>query len=337
MALTIRDIARIAKVSRSTVSLALNNSPRINKETKRRVLQIVQELDYHPNAMARALVGKRTQVLSLLVPPIEQVFSDSYFSETVAGVADAAHRAGQGLALDVASDNFVETHGHERLFQERRVDGMLIVGALTTDTWLDGLRERGRPVCLIGTLWEGIASVVADNRGGTERLMDHLVNLGHREIGCIKGLDITTSGQQRDAGFRAALARHDLPHDEALIAYGNFSEESGHEAMRDLLSRARRPRAVYAMNDMMAIGAMRAVREAGLRVPDDIAIAGSDDTALARYVTPALTTVRRPTTEIGSLAVEILLECIGAGNAAPPTHRVVPTELVVRESCGAKH
>jgi DNA-binding LacI/PurR family transcriptional regulator len=341
MGLTIRDIARIANVSRSTVSLALNDSPRINPETKKRVLEIVQRLDYHPNAMARALVEKRSRVLALLVPQIDHVFSDSYFSETVSGITDVIYGRGYSLTLEVTTQRFIDDAVYERLFQERRIDGMLIVGSLTTDEWISRLRDRGRPICLVNSVWEGVSSLVADNRAGAERVVDHLVGLGHREIGYIKGLDITTVGQQRDEGFRAALERHGPKYDEDLVAYGNFSEQSGHEAMKELLGRSRRPTAVFTTNDMMALGSVRAIRDHGLRVPEDVAIVGGDDIPLAHYVTPALTTIRQPMDEIGSLAVGTLISRLEVDDGKTPEplapfHRVVDTDLVVRESCGAK-
>lgn len=338
--LTIRDIARIANVSRSTVSLALNDSPRINADTKRRVLQIVEEMDYHPNAMARALVGGRTRVLSLLVPQIDHVFSDSYFSETVSGITDVIYGLGYSLMLEVATKSFIENEVYDRLFKERRVDGMLIVGSLTTDAWISEMRDKRRPICLVNSIWDGVSSVVADNRAGAERAVDHIVNLGHRVIGYIKGLDITTVGQQRDEGFRAGLARHGIAYDERNVAYGNFSEESGHEAMGKILAASPRPTAVFTTNDRMAIGAMRRIREAGLRVPEDVALVGGDDIPLAHYITPALTTIRQPMDVIGSQAVEILLEILGAddeeqGQVEGTIQRVLDTELVVRESSGA--
>lgn len=339
MAMTIRDIARIANVSRSTVSLALNDSPRINADTKRRVLEIVEQLDYHPNAMARALVGGRTNVIALVVPQINHVFSDSYFSETVSGITDVIYNLGHSLMLEVATETFIQQSIYDRLFKERRIDGMMIVGSLTTDQWIAELRDKGRPICLINSLWEGVNSVVADNRAGVMRAIDHLVGLGHRAIAYIKGLDITTVGLQRDEGFRCGLARHGIPYDEALVAYGNFSEKSGYEAMRTLLARRRKFGAVFATNDMMAIGAMRAIREVGLSVPRDIAVVGGDDIPLAHYIQPALTTIRQPMDVIGSMAVELLLDHIAAetdeGEVPAPFHRVIDTELVIRESCGA--
>lgn len=341
MGLTIRDIARIAGVSRSTVSLALNDSPRINPDTKKRVLEIVDKLDYHPNAMARALVEKRSRVFALVVPKIDGVFRDYYFAETVSGITDAIYDEGYSLMLQVASEAFIERNVHERLFKERRIDGMLIVGSLTTDIWIEQLREKGHPICLVNSLWDGVSSVVADNRAGAESVVDHLVSLGHRDIGYIKGLDITTVGIQRDEGFKAALAKHGLKYDEEMVAYGNFSETSGFEAMGEILKRKRRPSAIFAMNDRMAIGAMRAIRESGMSVPEDIAIVGADDIELAHYVTPTLTTIRQPMDEIGRLAVDKLLSALGRDpredlpTGIKPFNHTLDTTLIVRESCGA--
>lgn len=332
--LTIRDIARMAGVSRSTVSLALNNSPLVNAQTKARILRLIEEVSYRPNAMARGLVSKHCGVISVVVPPVSHVFSDSYFSESLSGILDAASEADYRVAIETANEEFASGRRPERLFEERRTDGLLAVGALISDRYLERLFQAGRPVVLVNSELGETPATIADNEEGTVAVVHHLVSLGHRAIGYIKGPDITTTGLQRDKGFRNGLRLAGLPYREDLMACGDFSEKSGYEAMAQILERGPAPSAVFAANDMMAIGAARRLKEAGLVVGRDVALVGGDDAPLARYVEPPLTTLRQSMYDLGAQAARLLLEWVG--NKRPPARRtVLHTELVIRASCGA--
>jgi LacI family transcriptional regulator len=365
IALTIRDIARMAGVSRSTVSLAINDSPKVSEDTKRRIMEICEAVDYQPNAMARGLVAKISKVACLVIPEISQVFSDYYFSETVNGVLEAVTARGYHLLIETAGRRFREEKIALRLYRAKRMDAVLFVGALTTDSYIIELAEKGCPVVLINSTLPKIPTVLADNVSGAIAAAGHLAGLGHKRVGFIKGLDVVTTGLDRAEGFHRARERFRLDDDPDLIAYGNFSEDSGYEAMKKLLALSPRPTAVFTTNDMMAIGALRAIREAGLRVPQDIALAGGDDIVLARYISPRLTTIRQNMNLIGRLATDMILDSVeqragarssrpdaNAEDALPPTpellaverggesngetpRTVVPTQLIIRESCGA--
>jgi LacI family transcriptional regulator len=347
----------MAGVSRSTVSLAINDSPKVSEETKRRIMEICEAVDYQPNVMARGLVAKTSKVVSIVIPQISNVFSDYYFAETINGVLDAVTRRGYHLLLETASTSFREEKTALRLFRAKRMDGALFVGALTTDHYIMELGERGCPVVLINSVLPGVPTVLADNVGGTIQAVEHLARFGHKRIGFIKGLDEVTTGVDRTEGFYRARERFHLENSPDLVAYGNFSQESGFDAMNQLLSLERRPTAVFTTNDMMAVGAYRAIKQAGLRIPEDIAIVGGDDIALARFLTPELTTIRQNMFLIGALASDRLLDMVeeragvpssnpnpgGEGADLPvsvkrepgPLGRItVPTDLIIRQSCG---
>jgi len=344
----------MAGVSRSTVSLAINNSPKVNEQTKLRILEICKAVDYQPNMMARGLVAKSTRTLCAVIPPINQVFSHSYFTETLRGIIEACTNRDYHLFITSATESFKSQNTALRLYRAKRMDGALFIGALNTDTYIRELMDKGCPVILINTSIPGLPQVVAENVAGTVKAIEHLASLGHKRIGFIKGLDNVTTSVDRTEGFYQARDRMALDRDRELIAYGNFSERSGYEAMQQLLKAKPRPTAVFTTNDMMAIGAMHAIREVGLRVPEDVAVVGGDDIMMARYITPKLTTIRQDMYQIGKASAELMLdeltgvraaaaEASGNGGAANSetngfhTERhVVPTELVVRESCGAQ-
>ena len=346
--LTIRDIARLSGVSRSTVSLVLNNDRRISEETRTRVQSIIQRSGYEPNAIARGLARRRAGMVAVVVPrTAAHVFSDYYFSEAISGIGDVLAARGYRMLIEMASEAFIQDRAHHKLFREGQIDGMLIIGALTTDDYILELSRRS-PVVLVNSMLDDIPSVYADNYQGMLRMMEHLVGLGHRRIGYIGGLDITTVGADRTRGYREGCRAAGLPDDDRWVAWGNFSEESGLTAARDILARTPRPTAVVAANDMMAIGALRAAEEAGLAVPGHLTLVGADDVSLASYVRPRLTTLRQPMYDIGKAATELLLKLSEEGKgdaggapekptrpATPPGHHLyMATEVVVRDSSG---
>lgn len=333
--LTIRDIARMANVSRSTVSLAINDSPRINDETKARIQKLMDDVGYSPNAMARGLVSDASGVLSVVVPPVGHVFSDSYFSESLSGILDVAEGSNMRVAIEKATTKFRSGDSALKLFRERRIDGLLAVGALTTDTYLRDLAERGLPIVLVNTQMDGVPSVLADNVEGTVSVVHHLASLKHSAIGYIRGLDITTTGMQRDEGFLRGLRLMGLPYKPELVAQGDFSEESGYQAINIFADRKVMPRAIFAANDMMAIGALRRLKEIGYLVGEDVALVGGDDAPLAKYVDPPLTTLRQSMYELGAAAARMLLAWLDSGER-PETNPILHTELIVRKSCGVQ-
>lgn len=331
---TIRDIAEMAGVSRSTVSLALNDSDKINPKTKARVMEIVERVGYRPSAIARSLVRQRAGVICVILPQIGHVVSDFYFSESLSGILDVVTAHGYHLVVEMATPEFKEKRKALGLYRQRVMDGVLCVGNLTTDTYLLELAEAGCPVVLVNSTMGDLPHVIGANREAAYEAVRHLARLGHTRIGHIRGSEFVTTAIHRTEGYLRAVEELGLERSDELLAQGYFDRESGYMATRWLLSHARRPTAIYSVNDMMAIGAMDAIREAGLRIPEDVALLGGDDILLAQYVTPQLSTIRQNMYWIGQLACERLFALVDGKPYEGPTQ--VGLELVIRESCGAR-
>ncbi len=335
---TSEDVARLAGVSRTTVSLVLNNSPhvRISAETRRRVLEAARQLNYYPNAAARSLVSQRAMTLGLILSQTpEQVFADPFLPQVLLGVNSVAQRAGYRILLETITtpDN---RDTYITLAREKRIDGFILSGPRSDDQALRELHADGFPIVLLGQLRDTtIPFVDVDNIAAAFIAVHHLVNLGHRRIGLItNGPTHYTASQDRLEGYRRALEKAHIPYDPQLVMFGNFREESGREAMERLLDLDPPPTAVFAASDAIALGAMVAIRRRGLRIPEDIALVGFDDIPLAAYVDPPLTTVRLPAFELGREAAQLLVDIV-EGRPRTSLHVTLNTTLVVRESCGA--
>lgn len=331
---TIRDIAQMAGVSRSTVSLALNDSPKINPKTKAKVMEIIERVGYRPSAIARSLVRQRAGVICVILPQIGHVVSDFYFSESLSGILDVVTAHGYHLVVEMATPEFKSGRKALALYRQRVMDAVLCVGNLTTDTYLIELAEAGCPVMLVNSVLGNLPAVIGANRQAAYRAVEHLARLGHKRIGHIRGSEFVTTAIHRTEGYLQAVKDLGLEMSDELLAQGYFDRESGYMATKWLLSHSRRPTAIYSVNDMMAIGAMDAIQEAGLRIPEDIALFGGDDILLAQYVNPKLSTIRQNMYLIGQLACERMFQILEAGSG--PSLEEVELELVIRESCGAQ-
>ncbi len=330
---TIRDIAEMAGVSRSTVSLALNDSDKINAKTKAKVMEIVERVGYRPSAIARSLVRQQAGVICVILPQIGHVVSDFYFSESLSGILDVVTAHGYHLVVEMATPEFKTGKKALALYRQRVMDGVLCVGNLTTDTYLTELAEAGCPVVLVNSVLGNLPAIIGANRQAAYRAVKHLAKLGHRRIGHIRGSEFVATAIHRTEGYLEAVRALGLEESDELLAQGYFDRESGYMATKWLLSHSRRPTAIYSVNDMMAIGAMDAIREAGLRIPEDIALFGGDDIVLAQYVTPKLSTIRQNMYLIGQLACERLFDILKDKHSE--VYEEVELELVIRESCGA--
>ena len=332
---TIRDIARIAGVSRSTVSLVINDDPRISAETKARVNQVIAKAGYEPNSMARGLARRRSDTIAVILPQtVSHVFADYYFAEAISGISAALSAAGYRLLIELASDRFVGRGEYRKLLREGGADGLLLLGITQEDSYVLELIEEQAPVVLVNSRLSTAAAVVADNRAGARAMVRSLVELGHRGIGFIGGLELTTVGEDRSLGFLDGLRDAGLSANPALKRWGNFSEASGEVMARELLAQTPRPTAIMAANDMMAIGALRVAQEEfGLGVPGDLTIVGADDVRLTTYVTPRLTTVTQDIYAIGERATRLLLAALES-KEVPRGIEVIPTRVVKRESSG---
>jgi LacI family transcriptional regulator len=332
--MNLEQIAKLSGVSRSTVSRVVNNDPNVSVVTREKVLQVVKRVNYTPNAAARGLAAGCTHVLGLVIPMgVAALFTDPYFPILIQGVSSACNAREYSVMLWLAEPEY-ERRQIRQIMYSGLVDGVIISSMLLNDSLVQALSEGDLPFMLVGRHpTDTRASYVdADNQGGAREAVTHLLRLGRRRVATITGPQNMIAGADRLAGYNAALRDRGFRADPSLLAEGDFTEAGGYRAMQQLL--AHRPDAVFAASDIMALGAIRALREAGLRVPEDVAVVGFDDLPQAARAEPPLTTVRQPTYRLGATTVDSLLDLIKYP-ASSPRRIVLPTELVVRASCGS--
>lgn len=328
MPATIRDVAKAAGVSVATVSRALNGAGRVLPETRERILAAARELRFTPSGAARSLITRRTDTIGALLPDLHGEF----FSELIRGIDQAARARGLHLLVSSSHGDADEAAAALRAMNGR-VDGLLVMTPHADAEFLARNLPGSLPAVLINTGAEspGHARFVVDNVGGAQAITRHLAAAGRRRIAHIAGPEGNEEAADRLRGYRAGLR---AGQQETVVA-GDFSEASGWSAGRRLAQLKPRPDAVFAANDMMAVGCLAALAEAGLRVPEDVAVAGFDDIPIARYVSPSLTTVRVPIAALGAAALDAVAQAIESPESAAAHTRVLPVELVVRRSCGA--
>lgn len=334
MSTTLEEIARQAGVSRSTVSRVMNDHPSVDQETRARVQSVAERLNYQPNVAARSLAAGRTNILGLVIPMgVSALFTDPYFPLLIQGISSACNANEHSVMLWLAEPEY-ERRMIRQVLQGGLIDGVILASALMDDPMLEAMLKRGLPFIMVGRLPTDnqVSYVDVDNVNSAREMVSYLLRLGHRRVATIAGPSNMIAGSDRLQGYRLALRNRGVAADPALIAEADFTEEGGYIAMQRLLPRA--PEAVFVASDAMAVGALRALRDAGLRVPEDIAITGFDDIPLAARTDPPLTTVRQPIQRMGSVAAETLIDMIN--DPHPQPRRVIlPTELVIRESSGA--
>ena len=325
---SIKDIARLADVSHSTVSRALRNSPLVNLDTAERIRRIAEESGYRRSAVARSLVTRRTDTVGVVVTNI----ADPFAAEVVGGIEEAAlEREFSVFLANSNGDPTREVHA-VRSFEERRVDGIIVTSSRVGALYMPMLARMRVPIVLLNNQHPGefVHSVVIDNVEGSIAATRHLVELGHRRIAYVGDRYGHESDNERLAGYRQALAAAGLPSDAGYVVRGDGKASGAAAAMEQLLALPQPPTAVFCYNDMTALGALRELRGRGLRVPADLSIVGFDDISYAQYVDPPLTTVRQPMHQMGRLAMETLLRLL-AGSESEPNIKV-PGELIVRQS-----
>lgn len=330
---TIRDVAAAVGVSPQTVSRVINNRPDVAAETRRRVWEVIQELDYQPSAVARSLVSKRTYTLGLITAD----FSDYFFTQVIVGAESEARKHGYFFMLCSTERNPADEPEYLRLLTERQVDGILFARPSTEQDsrHVAALVRRGVPIVTTAYYLPGeqLTVVDVDNVDGGLQATRHLVDGGHRRIAMITGPADWKSVKDRSTGYRLALKQVGISFDPSYVEEGDWSYESGYEAMRRLLLKAPGLTALFAQNDCMAIGAMRALRQAGRPVPRAVAVVGFDDIPAAAYCHAPLTTMRQPMQEVGRVATQLLIDLVNN----PTVERkevLLKAELVRRETCG---
>lgn len=337
---TSTQVARAAGVSRTTVSFVLNNvlDKGISEATRARVLRVAQELGYQPNAAAQSLASGLTGTVALVVPKAAHLYYDQFLSQLMASVNDECHRLGLKLLVESSEHDSDQAAGFVNLVRTRRIDGLVVVNPRRAQVeHLRGLAAARIPMVVLGS---GIAELDTfhtlgqDTRSSAALPVGHLIALGHRAIAYVgfAGREYF-AGAEREAGWRETLRAAGLEADEGLVEFGEVTAASGYLATQRLLARGTRFTALFAGNDTIAFGAMRALREAGLRVPDDVAVAGYDDTPLAEFADPPLTTVRSNPIAHGRVAMLQLARLLGIRH--PDGDPLPAPELVVRASSGA--
>ena len=314
----------------ATVSRALNGTGAVTEAIRSRVLEAAARLHYVPNSTAQSLMTRRTHTIGIVLPTLYGEF----FSELIRGIDIAARARGLHLLISSTHCDAVEA-GTALQALIGRVDGLLVMSPYVDGRFLQERVRSSLPVVLISTVDTDHTHTCfyVDNYSSAYAMVAHLVGCGHRSIAHIAGPDLNVDAQERLRGYRAALNR-ELPEAAEQVLRGDFTEESGYRAGRELLAAAQRPAAVFAANDMMAIGCLCALTEAGLRVPQDIALAGFDDVPTARFVVPALTTVRVRISDLGRRALDRLATSIENPAQLEPITETVAAELIIRASCG---
>jgi LacI family transcriptional regulator len=332
---TLEEIAKIAGASRSTVSRVINNDPNVADDTRQRVLQVIRQSNFQPNRAARRLAGGRTHILGLVIPTgVSSVFTDPYFPIQIRGISNACQDRDYSVMLWLAEADY-ERSAIDQVLNNGFLDGVIVSSMPMDDSIITSLMRAGLPFVLVGRSPSspGVNYIDVENRRGAMEAVTHLIRLGRRRIASITGPLNTVVGLDRRDGYLEALRIRGLTPDPALMMEGNFSEDDGHNVMKQLLPL--HPDAVFAASDAMALGAMRALREEGIKVPDDIAIIGFDDLPYSAHAEPPLTTIRQPILRTGSMAAETLIDILEHPDESYARHIILPVELVIRESCGA--
>lgn len=335
--MNLEEIARLSGVSRSTVSRVINDDARVSPGARARVQAVIEEYDYHPNAAARSLASRRTGILGLMIPrAIEWVFGDLFFQLIIKSIASATNAAEQNLMLLMETSESGESA--QRLFNRvvvgRHLDGIIVVSNVIEEPLVALLDRHQFPSVLVGRhpMFD-LSFVDVDNRLSSRGGVEHLISHGHRRIGMIGGSENLIAAIDRRDGYHQALIGAGIPIDPDLYRGADFRELNAYMAMRELLALPDPPTAIFTASDVMAFGAIRAIQEAGLSVPDDVAVLGFDGIEQAAYSDPPLSTIAQPVAGLGREAVSMLMQRIETPDAQA-MHRFLPTELKLRASCG---
>jgi LacI family transcriptional regulator len=336
---TLDDIAKKLKVSRVTVSKALRGHPDISEETAARVRKTAEQLRYSPNIIARSLSARRSHMIGLVVPKIAHFF----FGSVIEGVYDAAFTNNFETILTVSQENPEREQKHLKALLSMRVDGIIIsISESTRDLdifkWIP---RTGTPLLFLDRQPDpplpGFSSVLVDDKGGAFKAIEHAISLGYRKIACIGGNTHINIGRNRLAGFKSAMRKHDIPVREQWIVHGGFGKQSGYDGFMQIRALGVLPELIFAMTYPIALGIYDAAKEIGMRIPEDVDVISFGDSDVGRVISPALSCVQQPNYELGSKGVELLLKIIAHPDSGGEQHIVLPTELLLRETCTGKN
>lgn len=332
MTTTMKDVAREAGVSINTVSRALNGKPDVNEDTKKRILEIADKLNYVPNFLAKGLVTKNTRTIGVIVSDN----TDPFFATIVKGIEDFARSKGYNIILCNTDEKYEREEEAVRLLREKQVDGLLITLAPAQKERADilELKRAGTPFVLLNRHMDDVMTdyVINDNVYGAYLAVSHLVKSGHKRVGYISGPSQISSVRERLEGYKKALFEDNIEFDNSLVKESNLKMEDGHRLMKEFLELENRPTAVFTYSDLLAIGALKALKEAKLKVPKDMALVGYDDIEFSSLLEVPLTTVHQPRYRIGEEGARILISRIEKKDSEGLQQIVLKPELVIRES-----
>lgn len=327
MKININDVAKKSGLSVVTVSRVINNLPSVREYNRKKVKEAMVELGYQPNAAARTLATGKSGVIGMLV----QYLNDPFFNDVVLAVNEHLMKNGYYLAISIMNDVINKGNGINFIFQDQRVDGILVLTPTNEDDYILEMKKKNVPFVLIDNQNSNssIPSILVDNYKGGYDITNYLIQLGHKKIAHVAGDGLYLSSRERERGFLAALK------DAGMKAYhierGDYGAKSGYDITKKMLEQGKIPTALFVADDFGAFGAIDAIREFGLRVPEDISVCGFDDDDLASLLHPHLTTVKQPGEEIGKRAVELLLELINGTSRRNSTIKIQP-KLITRDS-----
>lgn len=328
---TIKDVAKKADVSIATVSRILNNKSGFSEETKQKVLKVIEELGYQPNAIARGLVKKRTQTIGVLIPKVSNMLA----AEILNGIDDYAHNLGSSVIVCNTDNNGRRTMDYLRILAEKRIDGIIFVSEWVTEEYYQMLQEMKVPVILVSTISYQfpIPYVKVDDRHAAFSATDYLIKQGHRKIAMVTGSEKDpVAGIPRIEGYKAALEMHHIDiRDDYIIDAANFRHEDGMKAMEEIVARGIGVTAIFASSDELAVGVMSQAYKMGIRIPDQLSVIGYDNTKVAEMAIPPLTSVSQPLYEMGIASAKMLFELIETGEMMIDS-RIMPHKIIKRQT-----
>ncbi len=333
MSVTLHDIAKRSNASVSTVSRVLNKKTakyRISAKTEKRILKAAKELDYRPNQLARGLRLKKTHTIGLIVPDL----SNPFFAYLAKSVQNVAHQSGYSLVVCDTNEELALEVEHSSLLLSKGIDGLIVLPVGQKSSHLESLIHDGTPLVVVDRSFEDfrVNTVVIDNFRGAFEGVEHLIENGHTRIAIIQGLPDTSTARGRLQGYKEALAVHDIPLDENLIVGNDFRQENGYIETKFLLKLEPPPTALFTTSDLITLGALQAIHEEGLNVPEDISIVAFDDLDAAPYFRCPITAIAQPKENMGEIAVKLLLEQVRSQNRIEPRRIVLRPTLIVRDS-----
>jgi DNA-binding LacI/PurR family transcriptional regulator len=334
MSVTIKDVAKAAGVSPSTVSRVISNYARISRKTSAKVKEIMNELGYHPNMMAKSLVSRTTNTIGIVLPrPAEELFLNYFFAEFIRGIATQAARSGFDLLMTTGASEKEELEAVTRIVKGKRVDGIITLYSRPNDAIINFLNKEHFPFVLIGRSEEFPDTLCVDNDNiqAAYDATNHLISQGHQRIGFVSGPSNLSVSQDRLEGFHKALRKANLPIRSDWIVEGEFLQESGYRAMSFIMNLPERPSALVAIDDIVTYGVLRCLNELGYRVPQDLSLVSFNNLALSELTSPPISSIDIGIYQLGYTASQTLLNFIHESNAQK-TRTIIPHRLIIRES-----